>query len=339
MSIINQNGRNYRPIDLETRFHSVKRLLESKWKIKKVCSYYHVKKSSVYRWICLYDGTKESLFDKSHRPKSKHPNALPDETVERVLNLRRRNPNDSAIEIYVRMVYDNYKISMSSVQRILKRHDLQINYKPNKKKHNQKYNTPKMIGQKWQVDVKYVPEECKSLKLPGWHRFYQYTVLDECSRKRFLYFIDTHTISDTVDALKKAFLFFGYYPKEIQTDNGIEFTEPMMKKEQTGETLLSEFLKPFKINHHRIRPRTPQHNGKVERSHRVDQDKFYKYVKFYSLDDLRKQGAAWNKRYNNLPKYILNCKTPNEIELAKLKELRETTGQVRCEYGLTSFDW
>ena len=87
-----------------------------------------------------------------------------------------------------------------------------------------------------------------------------------------------------------------------------------------------------------LHPRTPEHNGKVERSHRIDQDKFYRYLRFYSLADLRKQGLAWNKRDNNLPKLVLNFKTPNEVEPEKLKELLDTTGEIRCSKRLTSFE-
>ncbi len=78
--------------------------------------------------------------------------------------------------------------------------------------------------------------------------------------------------------------------------------------------------------------------GKVERSHRIDQDKFYRQLKFYSLDDLRKQGEAWNKRYNKMPKLVLGFKTTNEVELEKLRELFETTGEIRCPKHLTSFE-
>jgi len=56
------------------------------------------------------------------------------------------------------------------------------------------------------------------------------------------------------------------------------------------------------------------------------------------LDDLRYQGELWNKRYNNLPKFVLGFKTPNEVELEKLIELIETTGEIRCPKRLISFE-
>lgn len=68
----------------------------------------------------------------------------------------------------------------------------------------------------------------------------------------------------------------------------------------------------------------------------IDQDKFYRTLKFYSLKDLKKQSKAWNKRYNDLPKMVLNFKSPNEIELEKLKKLFKDTGEIRCLKRLTS---
>jgi transposase InsO family protein len=75
--------------------------------------------------------------------------------------------------------------------------------------------------------------------------------------------------------------YFGYKPKEIQTDNGIEFT--YNKADIKKEHPLERILKELGIKHHKIQPRTPEHNGKVERSHRNDNERFYSYLKFYSL--------------------------------------------------------
>ena len=323
MDIVSQE-RNYIPIDLVTRFHACKRVKESNWKIRKACSFYHVKRSSLFRWLKAFDGTEVSLKDHSHKPKSPHPKTLSEEVVRKVLNLRRRNPEASYMEIWLKMHRDNYVISLSSVLRVLKRANEYIPYVSNaKKKHDKQYHTPKMIGEKWQMDVKYVPSECKVISLSSFN-FFQYTVLDECSRKRFLYFSNEHSMYETVNALRAAISYFGYTPIVLQTDNGWEFTDQARKKDKGVNirkeiNLLEAICIDCGIVHKLIRPRTPEHNGKVERSHRIDQDKFYRTLRFYSLDDLKIQGKAWNKRYNNMPRFILKCKTPNEIEL-ELKE-------------------
>ena len=59
-----------------------------------------------------------------------------------------------------------------------------------------------------------------------------------------------------------------------------------------------------------IRPYTPRHNGKVERSHREDQKRFYSCHAFYSLDDFAKQLAVHNRRSNNLPMRPLRWLSP-----------------------------
>lgn len=331
--------RNYIPIDIETRLHACLRRTVSKWPIRKILSFYHIKRSSLYRWLNRFDGNKESLLDKSHKPLSDHPNKLKAEIVKKVLDLHRRNPDQSFIEIWVRLKHGGIEISPSSVLRIFKRNGEYTKYKPNPKKHDKIYHIPKMVHEKWQVDVKYVPSECKTDNLEG--RFYQYTILDECSRKRVLYFAAEHSMYETVQSLKFAYNKIGCFPKEIQTDNGLEFTDKSSKKEKginirKYDNYLERFCNQNNIKHHLIKPRTPEHNGKVERSHRIDQDKFYRNLKFYSLADLRYQGELWNKRYNNIPKLVLGFKTPNEVELEKLNELLETTGEVRCPKRLTS---
>lgn len=122
-----------------------------------------------------------------------------------------------------------------------------------------------------------------------------------------------HTPTNTVDFIERCIKYYGYRPKEIQTDNGTEFTynKSKIKKEHP----LDKRLKELEIKHHKIRPRTSEHNRKVERSHRNDNERFYSYLKFYSLEDLRKQGAAYLRRSNRIPMAVLNYLTPIEMRI------------------------
>ena len=52
---------------------------------------------------------------------------------------------------------------------------------------------------------------------------------------------------------------------------------------------------------------------KVERQHRIDEQRFYKKMKMYNLDDGRQQLAKYNKKSNNIPKICLGFLTPNEV--------------------------
>ena len=87
------------------------------------------------------------------------------------------------------------------------------------KKGANRYDTPKQLGIKWQLDVKYVPTNCYSGK--DNQKFYQYTVIDEASRERFIYPYMEHSSYSTIDFIKRAIVYFGYKPKIIQTDTDL----------------------------------------------------------------------------------------------------------------------
>ena len=173
-----------------------------------------------------------------------------------------------------------------------------------------KYDTPKQLGIKWQIDVKFVPTCCHSNKIPEDKKFYQYTCIDEASRERFLFWYDERTPVNTVDFVKRCISYYGYKTTEIQTDNGTEFTWNQSKMKKLHP--LGELCLKLDIDHHKIKPRTPRHNGKVERSHRNDNERFYNNLKFDSLEDLRIKGKKYLERTNKIPMAVLGYKTPLE---------------------------
>ena len=140
--------------------------------------------------------------------------------------------------------------------------------------------------------------------------FYQYTIIDECTRERFIYAYKEQCADYTCDFVRRAIFYFGYVPKIIQTDNEQEFTFIRdTKKVHKFDKLCDE----LGIEHKLIKPRTPRHNGKVERSHRNDNERFYKYLKFYSFEDLQNQMKVYLKRLNNIPSSSLGWKSPIEM--------------------------
>ena len=75
-------------------------------------------------------------------------------------------------------------------------------------------------------------------------------------------------------------------------------------------SLFERALKERKISHKLIRPFTPRHNGKVERSHRKDNEYFYATHSFYSFNDFKAQLAVHLRKYNNFPMRPLNWISP-----------------------------
>ncbi len=57
----------------------------------------------------------------------------------------------------------------------------------------------------------------------------------------------------------------------------------------------------------------PRHNGKAERQNRQDGERFYENMRIYSLEDGRKQLAAYQRKSNNYIKTCLNIKSPNQL--------------------------
>ena len=295
------------PHSLNTKYYAVL-LYRNGNPISFVCRRYKCSKASLMRWNKKFDGNKESLIDKSHRPLTPHPNSHTEQELYWIKNYIRRNPNISLCELYGKLRtekgYSRHACSLFRVVRKLK-------YNVNKEKHTKytpkHYDTPKDIGIKWQMDVKMVPKDCYVGQIPD--KFYQYTVIDEASRERFIYPYKEQSSYSTIDFVKRAIVYFGYQPQIIQTDNGQEFTYTM-KTDRTHP--LDIFLISLNIQHKLIKPRTPRHNGKVERSHRNDQQRFYSYLKFYSYDDLLNQMKVYLKRSNNIPMQSLNWLTPLE---------------------------
>ena len=305
---------NYYPHDLNTRFHACKTYSNRKdnhYKLKDILRLYHISKASLMRWMKRFDGTKESLIDKSKRPKTPHPNSHTDDEIKNINNLLKRNPNIGLSELYGKLKRDYaYTRHPASLFRFLRKMGIYTIKEAEHNKYEPKpYHTPDKIGDKMQLDVKYVPKECYKGKDDN--KFYQYTIIDEASRERFIYGYQSQDSYSTVDFVIRSIIYFGYIPKEIQTDNGFEFTNNREKKDKTLH-LFDELCKELNIVHHLIKPRTPRHNGKVERSHRNDSKRFYSYLTFYSLDDLNMQMKAYLKRSNNIPSSSTNWLSPLE---------------------------
>ena len=227
--IAEKNKKRYLPHDVNTRKYAVE-MYRNCGDMEYVCRKYHISRVSLWRWNKKYNGTKESLTDKSHRPNSKHPNSHTNQEIRWIRNYVRRNPRITLCELWAKLKREKgYTRTITALYRVMRRLNIKfytgMNIKnTSKKKHNKKYNTPKNIGEKGQMDVKYVPNECKSSQIPEDKKFYQYTYIDEATRERYLYWYEEHTPANTVDFIYRVIKYLGYKPKEIQTDNGTEFT-------------------------------------------------------------------------------------------------------------------
>jgi transposase InsO family protein len=181
---------------------------------------------------------------------------------------------------------------------------------PRKKPYKPKpYEQMTYPGQRIQIDVKVVPRACCVDGL----RLFQYTAIDEFSRLRCLGAYEEQNTYSSAEFLKKAYAFFkkqGFKIECVQTDNGFEFTNRFSRSSRELVTLFERTAVELDIRHKLIRPYTPRHNGKVERSHREDQKRFYSIRRFYSLADFDAQLAVHQRASNDRPMRPLKYNSP-----------------------------
>ena len=181
----------------------------------------------------------------------------------------------------------------------------------------------KYPGERVQIDVKYVPSNCLTKEIRKKEgNYYQYTAIDEYTRKRVLWASKEHSTYASAKFVDVVIRKFKFKVECIQTDNGFEFTNRLNKHMSKKETMFEKRLKELGIKHKLIRPKTPRHNGKVERSHRKDQERFYYKRVFLSFEDFKEQLRRWEREYKNFPIKPLGWISPNEkLEEYNLKQI------------------
>ena len=285
---------------------------------------YGVSLSSVKRWCKRYDGTWQSLKERSHRPHS-HPKQHTKAEEELILKcFQKRFLRYGWDGVYDEAIKSGYKRSFNGMVYAAKRMGLgEKNARKGTRRHDRRYPELSVPGEKVQIDVKEVPYCCPKgeLKKNGKH-LYQWTAIDECTRVRFIYGFEEHTPENTVKFFKMLKKAFTFKIQTIQTDNGTEFTYKYISDDK--ECPFDTVLKAENIVHELIPPRTPWHNGKVERSHRNDQRYFYDWEHFSNLEEFNRKLAEHLEWSNNKTMRTLDRKSPVQLLKEKLAASAES---------------
>lgn len=279
--------------------------------IAQACRHFGISRKAFYKWKKRHDEQGDSgLCDRSRTPL-RSPNATQPEVVSKILYLRQNyHFGPRKIADYLAR-FHRIAIAGSSVHRILRKHGM--NRLPANQKHQQhakrwiRYEKAQP-GHRLQVDVKFLE------RIPGKRkRLYQFTAIDDCTRIRILKIYDACNQSTAVKFIDEVLRRLPFRILVVQTDNGAEF-----------QSKFHWHLDELDIRHVYIKPRTPRLNGKVERSHRVDNQEFYQLLDKRGIsDDIRlfnDKLREWENYYNfNRPHGALNGQTPYERLLAKKK--------------------
>ena len=270
---------------------------------------YKVSRKTLYKWLKRYDGTLQSLVERSRRPH-RSPRAHTAEEVRQIRRLAKKHRWEDLILAYQEMQEKyGYTRSYGGFKRIVaKLKDVKGN-KKRKRRKNKPYQRAEYPGQKVQVDVKFVPSEC----VVDGRKYYQFTAVDECTRWTYRQMYDEHSTYSAEKFLIELIQRCPFPIRQIQTDNGTEFTKALISNNPNDKSLFESRLEENGILYHRIRIATPRHNGKVERQHRIDQQRFYNHLRMFSLEDGRKQLAVYQEKSNEYIKHCLGLRSPNQV--------------------------
>lgn len=267
--------------------------------------------SNIKRWCKRYNENYESLIDKSRQPHS-HPkqHTLYEESL--IIEVWQGYGKKGIDCVYGVLIKEKgYTRTLQGLFHALRRLGLIERPKHKGRRNYRQCTACEIPGEKVQIDVKFVPEYC----IKGKHKrdekkMYQWTAIDECTRVRYVYGYEEHTPENTLKFLERFMQWFPFEIMCIQTDNGTEFTNKFIS--DTKKNVFEEKLVELGIKHNLIKPRTPWHNGKVERSHRMDQRYFYEYETFTDMTDYNHKLSEHLEWTNNKPMRLFNWKSPND---------------------------
>ena len=268
--------------------------------VSATCRFFGISRGQFYIWLRRYRAHGiDGLRDGRPGPKH-HPFATPPDIVALILRIRQeRQYGPRRICLYLRRFHQAY-VSPNTIFKILKRNRMPCiskkRYRPGPLRRRE-FERP---GQSVQVDVKHLKFDAG--------RFYQFTAIDEATRYRVLKIYDHLSIKNAVSFVDEVRRRLPVAIERIQTDHGNEFG-----------TDFTWHLRDLGISHRHIPPRCPESNGKVERSHRTDEDEFYRRAQIHGATDLARKLQAWEREYNHRrPHLALNGATPAE-RLCELK--------------------
>lgn len=279
--------------------------------VARTCRHFGISRNTFYKWRRRF--AEHGVSGLCNRPGRPHrsPRAKPAEVIAKILYLRENyHFGAGRIADYLKR-FHQLSIATSSVHRILVRHGLgrlpaNQKHRPHKQRWK-RYEKPQP-GHRLQMDVKFLE------RIPGTRRrLYQFTAIDDCTRIRVLKIYDRCNQTTAIQFIDEVRRRLPFRIMVIQTDNGAEF-----------QSHFHWHLEDLDIKHAYIRPRTPHLNGKVERSHRVDDQEFYQLLDRGGVTDdihlFNTKLREWEDYYNyHRPHGALDGQTPYERLLAKTR--------------------
>ena len=245
--------------------------------------------------------------DRSSRPHSiKYALTEVEQTL--IVAVRKASwlPIDDIFEMFLEQ---NSEISRSSVYRTLCRN--RVNRVPEKEKEKAKKFKEYDPGY-LHIDVTYLP------KFDG-KKQYLFVAIDRCTRLMLYKIYDAKTSENTEEFMGECSAFFPFEITHVLTDNGLEFTNRLIKSKKgnlcTKPSKLDNFCDKNNIEHRLTKPGNPQTNGMVERVNGTIKTATIKKITYENKKQMQTDMLRFLVHYNIYRRHgslrkELNVKTP-----------------------------
>ena len=294
----------------KARFNAVKEVINGK-SVAETARRYGCYRSTIYYWLKRYKELEteaaatgeiiKSIPTKSSRPHH-YPNRISPYIENLILELR-KSLGRCAEVIHQEILHRGLYVSLSSVRRVLKRHNLT-------KKHG-KYYIKRTFSKRPPADYPgdLVEVDTVIFKHPITKQYkYVTSVIDVRSRMAYAYVHDKFGEYNSFMAVLQARQYFPFSIKMVQTDNGTEFGKRFRKE-----------LNKIGINYRHTRVRKPNDNAHVERFNRTLRNECLgRYIPHNEiLENTRKRVEEWLYYYNYKRLHIgINLMCPIAIATA-----------------------
>jgi transposase len=251
--------------------------------VSQTCRFFGISRKTYYKWANRQRTHGDAGLCDRARVARRFPRATPAEVVSKILYLRQQyHFGAGRIADYLRRFHD-VSVARSTVHRLLVKQGvgrLPVNQKHRARGRRWQRDEKPQPGHRLQVEVKFLE------RIPGSRkRLYQFTAIDDCTRVRVLKIVDACNQATAMRFMDDVFKRLPFRVHVVQTDNGAEF-----------QSRFHWHLETRDVRHVYIRPRTPHLNGKVERSHRVDDQEFYQLLDQDGITDdihlFKRSGAS-----------------------------------------------
>ena len=277
---------------------------------KYICEDFGISEKTGHKWKNrFYEEGKLGLYEKS-REAENHPNALPEDTVIAIIQLKTAHPYWGAkkiLELFKKSRRNAEVPSLSSVNRILSKANLikKRRVKPVSVdcRRLHAHIQPQKVNDVWAIDFKGYWRSDGEICEP-------FTVRELVSRKILCVKLMQSKSSEAVRAvMTELFKKYGL-PKVIRSDNGTPFSSP---NGVLSLTSLSAWWITLGITPDRTEKGSPGQNGSLERMHADIAREIEGKVRGGVLAN-QAVIDAWVEEYNSVrPNEAIGMKTPDEV--------------------------